>query len=209
MLIGVVGLSIYPYHMYFHYTVPVYSDHQLPFLLAYALWPVWGSMIAWGLATVQTARIRSLTPPIAALAPLFLVIPAAVETYREPITDAGTTPYISNWAPPAGPLDVVARTLAEHPFVLLGSTLFLLLGVAWARGDRGWLAAGVLGLSLYGGIHGVVEPAVSLGFVLSPLRAAIPGAILFYAGYRLAAETNEGIELSDDVTRSGMDSAAS
>lgn len=207
MLIGVIGFSIYPYHMYFHYSVPVASDHLWLLHLAYVLWPVWAAAVAWGLATLRAGTIRSLTPPFAALAVVFPLVPAAIESFRRPITDAGATPYIRNWEPPAGPLDVLARSLAEHPFILLGSTLFLLLGVAWARGQRRWFAAGLIALPVYGGIHDVVEPAISVGFLLSPLRAAIPGAILFYVGYRLAAR-REPSDSVDPTAESGLHAAS-
>lgn len=192
VLVGIGGLLLYPYHMNFHYRPPMRSEHWLPVSLSRILWFVWASAIAWGLATIARERIRSLTPPWAALATIFVAVPSAIETFRKPISDAvPPAEYIQNWVPPAGPLDLFIRTIEGSYFALLGSTLFLLLGVAWARNQRGWFLAGIAGLVVYAGIFDLVTPSTSLEVVFAPLRAAIPGAILFYAGYRLATRCDD------------------
>jgi len=202
--VGSLALLLsYPYHMRYHYSVPAIGDHYiLPFLGAFLAF-VWAPAVAWGTATALRARIRSLTPPTSLGAVPLAVLPMAVDTYRRPTTDAAPAPpRIAEWSPPSDPVEVVVRVFEVNGFWRLGCVLFLALGVAWARGQRRWLYWTLGALVCYGGAHGVVTSGLLHGMVVRPLVAAVPGAVLFAAGAKLAAvdRVPGGSEPSDGPT---------
>lgn len=189
---SLVLLLSYPYHMRHHYSVPATDDHSLlPFLGAFLAF-VWAAAVAWGVATAIRGRLQSLTPPSAAIAVPLAPLPMAVDAHREPTTDAvPAPPRIAEWTPPSGPVEVAVRVFETTGYWRLGCVLLFVAGVAWARGQRRWLYGSALALVLYGGAHGVVTTGLLRGMVVKPLVAAVPGAVLFAVGARLAATADD------------------
>jgi len=183
--VGSLALLLsYPYHMRYHYSVPAVSDHYtVPFLGVFLAF-VWAATAAWGAATALRGRLRSLTPPVAWVAVPLAPLPAALDTYRQPTTDVAPPPRITEWTPPAGPVEVFARVFEVNGFWRLGCVLFLAMGVAWARGQRRWLYGTAAALVWYGGAHGVVTSGLLHGAVVRSLVAAVPGIAFFALGSR-------------------------
>lgn len=190
-VVAVAALALlfaYPYYMFYHHQVPASSHYGLASLAAFTSL-VWATAAAWGLAALFAGRVRSLTPARASVAAVLAPLPYAVDTFRRPTTDVvPAPPRIAEWTPPSGPLDVAVRTLASVGFWRLGAVLFLVLGVARARGQRRWCYGAAAALALYGGAHGAATTSFVHGMVFRPLSAALPGALLYVVGARLAAD---------------------
>ncbi|ELZ25447.1 hypothetical protein C475_10464 [Halosimplex carlsbadense 2-9-1] len=196
---ALVPLFAYQYHMYVHYEPPGGVGHYGLVATAWFLGIGWASAAAWGVATAWTGRVQSLTPARAVIAVILAPLPAAVDTFRRPLTDVAPPPRIAEWTSPSGPIDVVGRTLSSVGFWRLGAVLFLVAGVAWARRERRWLRGTALALVCYGGVHGAATTSVLHGMIFRPLVAALPGSVLFILGAVLAADTGHpDAESGDD-----------
>lgn len=183
-------LLVYPYYMRYHYGVPAVDYNYLFASLGMLLAFVWASAAAWGVATAVRGRFRSLTPPLACIAVPLAPLPLALDTFRRPRTDVVPTPeYITEWTPPSGPVELAVRTFESADFWWLGCVLFLVAGVAWARGQRRWLLGSFAALVCYGGARGAVTTSLLHGLLVRPLFAAPLGAVLFVAGATVAADT--------------------
>lgn len=187
--LGSAGLlALHPFHMFVHYAPPGLVGHYVFPLFAALLQFVWASTLAWGVAAAVRGRTRSLTPATASISVLAAPLPFVAETFRRPRTDVVPVPeHITEWTPPSGPVEVATETFEIVGFWRLGCVLFLVAGVAWARGQRRWLYGTGVALVCYGGAHGAATTSFLHGMVFRPLVAAPVGAVLFAAGVRLAA----------------------
>jgi len=187
-----IGLLLaYPYHMAYHYSGAV--GHYDWVALAEFLQFAWAVAAAWAVATLFSGRLRSLTPARASLAVALAPVPYVLDAFRRPTTDVvPAPPRIAEWTPPSGFVDLAARTLSSVGFWRLGAVLFLVLGVAAARGQRRWLHGTVVALVAYGGAHGAATTNVLHGMVFRPLVAAPLGAVLYVLGLKLAADAENG-----------------
>jgi hypothetical protein len=202
--VGSLGLLLsYPYHMRYHYSVPAIGDHYVVPFLGVFLAFVRAGAAAWGVATAVRGRIRSLTLRFAWISIPLAPLPMALDTFREPTTDAvPAPPRIAEWTPPAGPVEVAVRVFEVNGFWRLGCVVFLALGVAWARRDHRWLRGTAVALVCYGGLHGAATTSFLHGMIFRPLVAALPGAVLFALGAVLAAGTESPDTDSTDDPRS-------
>lgn len=192
VIVGAVGLLLWPIARYSSSTVPVHDIMPSVVAILVTLFFVWASVIAWGLPTLVRAEVRSLTPPWAALATYLAPIPAVMLRMEQPTYDVDVPTMLVEWQRLTGPLDLAVKTLEQFPFWLLAPTLFLLLGVAWARAQWDWFVAGVVGLLVYDTIYTVTTGGTTLDFFLNLFLVAIPGVLLVRPGIYLAADVDTG-----------------
>ena len=198
-LVGFGGLLVYPTYRFLWVD---FGPRGYPVLgiAGILLTAVWATLVSWGTATIHRGRVRSLTPARAAVAPLLAPLPFAIETFRKPRTDVVPAPeYIQNWTPPTGPLDLLFRTFEGMPYFVVAPAFFLVIGVAVAHGRRRWALASATVLFLAAVFHDAVATTLSNGVFGELFRAAVPGFVLLYVGYRLAVETGEdGTQVAAD-----------
>ncbi len=145
-------------------------------------------LLIWGACTLVTGRLRSLTPARASVAPLVVAIPNAfAERIQPTVIDWGVG---EPWQPPATPLELAERVFLTNGEIFVAATIFVVVGVATARGESRWRLFAVGWLVIYGAVWGTAHTTFYHGALFWPLMAAVPGVVPAAIGY-LAAEPRE------------------